>query len=173
MIYRRLGLASAMSISTSQRRSTVHDLATLRLHPDRTRVPIISPSRVGPYTSRRRNVGHDTRGNRIARDAAGLGVVPKRVAVVENNGGEEILPGNADVSDDETTNLKSRRGQRLKRRRVDSDVEFLRGPVGGTLRMGDADVIEGMSWPAPSSVRSFRLSLHTTPHSFNPAVRTC
>ncbi|KAI0257010.1 hypothetical protein BJV78DRAFT_1277609 [Lactifluus subvellereus] len=140
-----------MSISTSRRRSTVHDLATLRLHPDGTRVPITSPPRVGAYTSRRCNIGRDTCGNRIARDAAGLGVVPKRILVAEDDEGEDILLGNADVSNDETTSLKSRRGQRMKRRRVDIDVGFLRGPVGGALQTGDADVIEEMSWPPPSS----------------------
>ncbi|KAH9965119.1 hypothetical protein BGW80DRAFT_1345637 [Lactifluus volemus] len=122
-----------MSASTSQRRSTVHDLATLRLHPDGKRVSITSPPRVGLNTSRRHNVGYDTRGNRNARDAAGVGLVPKRPVIQEDEGGKR---------------------QRRKRRRIDNEVEFLANSGRGVLRTGDdADLIgsEGMSWPPPSS----------------------
>jgi hypothetical protein len=128
-----------MSASTSQRRSTVHDLATLRLHPDGKRVSITSPPRVGLNTSRRHNVGYDTRGNRNARDAAGVGLVPKRPVIQEDEGGKR---------------------QRRKRRRIDNEVEFLANSERGVLRTSDdADLIgsEGMSWPPPSSVRSFHL----------------
>jgi hypothetical protein len=154
-----------MSASTSQRRSTLHDLATLRLHPDGKRVPIISPPRVGPYASRRRNIGRDTRGNRMARDAAGLGVVPKRLRMLEDDGGGENLLGGTDASNDETKVLKSSGRQRGKRRRIDSDVEFLGDSGRSVLVTGDANMIGPgeMSWPAPSSVRSFPLSLHAIP----------
>jgi len=60
-------------------RSTVHDFSTLRLHPDGTRVPISSPAQDTINNSRMHNTGRNIRGNRVARDAAGLGVVPKRV----------------------------------------------------------------------------------------------
>jgi hypothetical protein len=162
-----------MSASTSHRHSTVHDLATLRLHPDGKRVPVTSPPRFGPYTSRRRNAGRDAHGNRIARDAAGLSVVPKRPRMPEDDG-EESLLGGAEGSNDETKSLKSRGRQRRKRRRVDNEVEFLGGSGRDVLRTGDARLIGPgeMSWPAPSSVRSLCLSF-TRPspsHSFHLGV---
>ena len=145
-----------MSASTSQRRSTVHDLATLRLHLDGKRVSTTSPPRVGLYTSRRRNVGYDTRGNRNARDAAGFGLVPKRPVILEDEGGER---------------------QRRKRRRFDNEVEFLADSGRGVLHTSDdTDVIgsEGMSWSPPSSVRSFCL-FFAFEHLFSHirGIRTC
>lgn len=136
-----------MSEPTTHRRSTVHDFSTLRLHPDGTRVPISSPSRDTINNSRTRNTGRDIRGNRVARDAAGLGVVPKRAMKREDD-------------NDEVHHTKPRVPRHGKRRRIDDHVEFLGGAGSGVRRAGgdttDANR-EVMKWPVPSSVRSGRL----------------
>ena len=140
-----------MSASTSRRRSTVHDFSTLRLHPDGSRVAINSPTR-SDHDSRTRKTGRDARGNRIARDAAGLGVVPKRTAIREGKD-----KGDDDEDDgDEVRNIKPRMSLRRKRRRIDDNVEFL-GDSGNVARhTGDTDIAdrEVAKWPVPSSVRS-------------------
>jgi hypothetical protein len=153
------GICLAMS-PTARRRSTVHDFSTLRLHPDGARVSITSPTRTGLYRSRTRNTGFDTRGNRVARDAAGIGTIPKRTVICEDDNGEEI-PVGPGVSDDEVqSGSKPRVPRRRKRRRLDTDVEFLGDPGTDTRRAGvdgggaNANTnAEAMSWPVPSSVR--------------------
>jgi hypothetical protein len=161
-----------MSASTTRRRSTVHDFSTLRLHPDGTRVQINSPTRTGLHDSRTRDTGRDIRGNRVARDAAGHGVVPKRAVMREDD-------------NDEVHNARPRVPRRRKRGRIDDDqVEFLGASGSGAHRHittsmgGGATTIDAngkgemMNWPMPSSVRPgrafiFSLSLHaTTHHSF-------
>jgi hypothetical protein len=170
-----------MSASTTRRRSTIHDFSTLRLHPDGTRVPM-SPPRAGLHDSRSRNTGRDIRGNRVARDAVGHGVVPKRTVMRED-----------DI--DEVQNAKPRVPRRRKRGRIDDDqVEFLGASGSGARRRiitagtsGDATTVnangkgEMMNWPVPSSVRPGRaiLSLSFTRDAlpFAPSVvsscRTC
>ncbi|KAI0003804.1 hypothetical protein BJV74DRAFT_881612 [Russula compacta] len=155
-------------MSTARRRSTVHDFSTLRLHPDGTRVPINSPPRARLHDPRTPNTGRDSRSNRVARDAAGLGVVPKRAVMCEDDGGQEISIG-PDVSDDEVQTIKPRVPRRRKwRRRIDDNVEFL-GNAGNddARRAGDSTTskVNGevvMSWPAPSSVRTARSFFHIT-----------
>lgn len=155
-------------MSTARRRSTVHDFSTLRLHPDGTRVPINSAPRAGLHDRRTRNTGRDTRGNRIARDAAGLGVVPKRAVMCGDDSDQEISIG-PDVSDDEVQTIKPRvPRRRFRRRRIDDNVEFLgnagnddaRRAGGSTTSKVNGKVV--MSWPAPSSVRTARSSFHIT-----------
>ncbi|KAF8265756.1 hypothetical protein EI94DRAFT_1734689, partial [Lactarius quietus] len=99
------------------------DHATLRLHPDGTRVDLRSPKRIDPYHS----VGRDARGNRVARDAAGVGVIPKRPATLKGGRMESVSSG-PDISEDELRSVKPRRRNRRKRRRLNHDIEFLRGP---------------------------------------------
>jgi len=136
-----------MSEPTTHRRSTVHDFSTLRLHPDGTRVPISSPSRDTINNSRTRNTGRDIRGNRVARDATGLGVVPKRALMRE------------DDNNDEVQNTMPRGPRHGKRRRMDDHVEFL-GDSGSGVRRAGGDTTDAnrevMKWPVPSSVRSGR-----------------
>jgi len=135
-----------MSEPSTHRRSTVHDFSTLRLHPDGTRVPISSPSQDTINNSRTRNTGRDIRGNRVARDAVGLGVVPKRAVMREDD-------------NDEVQNTKPRVPRHGKRRRMDDHVEFL-GDAGSGVRRACGDTTdanrEAMKWPVPSSVRSGR-----------------
>ncbi|KAI0295000.1 hypothetical protein BC826DRAFT_1104466 [Russula brevipes] len=150
-------------MSPARRRNTVHDFSTLRLHPDGTRVSITSPTRTGLYRSRTRNTGYDTRGNRVALDAAGIGTIPKRTVMCEDDNGEDI-PVGPGVSDDEVqSGSKPRVPRRRKRRRLDTDVEFLGDPGTDARRAGvdggggggggaNADTnIEAMSLPMPSS----------------------
>ncbi|THH06620.1 hypothetical protein EW145_g3953 [Phellinidium pouzarii] len=78
-----------------RRRSTVHDLASLRLHPDGSRVQNnglcdrqidgtnTRTSRLAKYTAR------DAQGNWIARDAGGLGAVKQRKSGKSRVGGRE------------------------------------------------------------------------------------
>lgn len=142
-----------MSASTTRRRSTVHDFSTLRLHSDGTRVQINPPTRAGLHDSRTRDTGRDIRGNRVARDAAGHGVVPKRAVMREDD-------------NDEVHNARPRVPRRRKRGRIDDDqVEFLGASGSGARRHittstgGDATTIDAngkgemMNWPVPSSVR--------------------
>jgi hypothetical protein len=123
------GPVGAMSTSTTKpkrtkRRNTAQDHATLRLHRDGTRVDLYSPQRSDLRPSRKYNAGRDARGNRVARDAAGLGVIPKRPAPLKDGSIETISSG-PDVSADEVRSVKPRR---RKRRRLNHDFEFLKDP---------------------------------------------
>ena len=116
-----------MSTSTTKRtkrRNTAQDHATLRLHLDGTRVDLHSPQRSNLNHSRKYNAGRDARGNRVARDAAGLGVIPKRPAPLKNRP-IETTSSEPEVSADEVRSVKPRR---RKRRRLNHDVEFLKDP---------------------------------------------
>ena len=137
------------STSTARRRNTVHDYSTLRLHPDGSRVPIIPPTLPGLSGSRTRNAGRDAHGNPIALDAAGLGVVPKRTAVRE------------DDPDEGRDTVDSRAPRRsIKRRRMDDVVEFLGSSGNGACRAGGTigananadEEVAMVTWPVPSSV---------------------
>ncbi|OCB87212.1 hypothetical protein A7U60_g5729 [Sanghuangporus baumii] len=76
-----------------RRRSTVHDLATLRLHPDGSRVQSgtaaeskIRVSRKSSQTHRQaRNIGRDVHGNRIALDAGGTSRIKERRSAVTSS----------------------------------------------------------------------------------------
>jgi hypothetical protein len=153
IIWLLLVLAMSVSESTARRRSTVYDFSTLRLHPDGSRVTIKSPTASGLCDTRTRTTGRDTRGNRVARDAAGLGVVPKRPVMCESDAGED---NDDDCGDVEVKNIKPRMPPRRKRRRIDDNVEFLGDSQNGARHTGDTAIAkneEMMSWPVPSSVR--------------------
>ena len=132
---------------STRRRNTVHDFSTLRLHPDGSRVPISSPTRTALHDPRMRNTGPDIRGNRVARDAAGLGVVPKRV----------VMHGD---DNSEVQNIKPRVPRRRKRRRIDDDDDGFLGDSGSRVRRTSGDTVDPnggvMNWPVPSSVRPGR-----------------
>lgn len=136
-----------MTTKRANRRSTVQDYATLRLHLDGTRVELRSPQRSDLHHSRTRRAGRDARGNRVARDAAGLGVVPKRPAMLEDGHVETVSFG-PDVAGDEPPSAEPRRSNRRKRRRLNYDVEFLRDT--GNVP-GSANAARETSWPVPSS----------------------
>jgi hypothetical protein len=138
---------------SARRRSTVHDFSTLRLHPDGSRVSIHSPARINLRDSRTRNTGRDTRGNRVARDATGLGAVPKRTVILEDDDDDD---GDYDGEDIEIRKTKPRTPLRRKRRRIDENVEFLGDSRNSARCTGDTAIVkneESMNWPIPSSVR--------------------
>ena len=140
--------------ASAKRRSTVYDFSTLRLHPDGSRVAIHPPARIDLRDPRMRNTGRDTRGNRIARDAAGLGSVPKRTVIRE----DDNVDGDGD-NDDEDIRIrktKPRMPLRKNRRRIDENVEFLGDSRNSARCTGDTAIVkneESMNWPVPSSVR--------------------
>ena len=135
---------STLTTKRTKRRNTAQDHATLRLHPDGTRVNLRSPRRSDPYHS----VGRDTRGNRVARDAAGPVVIAKRPAKLKDSRIETLSLG-PDVPENDSRSVKPHRSNRGKRRRLNHDVEFLRYPRNVS---GSGDVARGTSWSVPSSV---------------------
>jgi hypothetical protein len=144
-----------MSTSTARRRSTVHDYSTLRLHPDGSRVAIHSPARIDLRDSRMRNTGCDTRGNRVARDAVGLGAIPKRTVIRKDDSCDDG-DNDGDGEDIEIRKTKPHMPLRRKRRRIDENVEFLGDPRNSVRCTGDTTVVkneESINWPVPSSVR--------------------
>ena len=138
-------------MTNSRRRTTVHDLAALRVHPDGTRV---QNSDANLAARRAKYAVRDARGNWIAHDAAGLGTVKQRRSVSQldpedseegapeqelepgqGGGGvvAEDLPGPsrkdkgkaraaADEEEEVELELDSRT---VKRRRFNEDLDFL------------------------------------------------
>jgi hypothetical protein len=96
---------------SSTRRSTVYDLADLRLHPDGTRV---NPTSSNTSTSKLSVL--DYRGRRIAQDAGGLGRIPKRKTVPSTASDEDISDSPSLVNVREA-----------KRRKFAQDFSFLDG----------------------------------------------
>jgi hypothetical protein len=144
------------------------------LHPDGSRVAIHSPARIDLRDSRMRNTGRDTRGNRVARDAAGLGAVPKRTVIHEVDNDDDN--DDNDDEDIEIRETKPRMPLRRKRRRIDENVEFLGDSRNSARCTGDTAIVkneESMNWPVPSSVRYpvDHFLLNATPLPF--ARRTC
>ena len=137
---------------SAKRRSTVHDFSTLRLHPDGSRVAINSPPPATLCDSRTRNTGRDTRGNRVARDAVGLGVVPKRMVIHKDDDGASAGDAGNDGYGHDHDEVRKVKPVRRKRRRIDDDVEFL-GDSGNRVRRITSDTAT-TNWPVPSSVRS-------------------
>ena len=68
-------------MNSSKRNSTVHDLTSLRLHPDGTRVGTVATS-----ARHAQHIIQDRRGNWIAGDAGGLGRVKKKWPTRVNEG---------------------------------------------------------------------------------------
>lgn len=115
-----------------RRKSTTHDLATLRLHPDGSRVQQSS------VNARRRTATStviDSRGNWIAKDAGGKTSVKTRrdISTVHANDAEgEFI----DLSGDEEHGTETRRQSKGKQRARDShspDEDPLREPEYGRL----------------------------------------
>lgn len=151
-----------------QRQSTVHDLATLRLHPDGSRVQQSSVSakqRTAKYTV------VDARGNWIAQDAGGQGSVQKRrrvsVAVDDDQDCERIILSPDGHGSDEGDNRLRRRRHKRKQRDVSSDVERERLDTRRKCRLSFTEDLsfldppvefvsepqDGISFAPPASVR--------------------
>ena len=158
-----------------RRRSTVHDLAALRLHRDNSRV-LNSESNL---SSRRAKYSlRDARGNWIAQDAGGLGKVNKRRSASEPHDGGDLSQSEEDGqnapqssrtrgkskghaqergSDDGGSPLRTRS---QKRRHFDEDMRYLEteSPSMSAFPSTDghiallAEDLPG-SLPTPSSVR--------------------
>jgi len=121
-----------------------------------------------------RNTGRDTRGNRVARDAAGLGGVPKRTVIRKDDGDDD--DDDDDGEDSEVRKNKPRMPLRRKRRRIDENVEFLGDSRNSARCTGDTAIVkkeESLNWPVPSSVRYpvDHFLLYVTPLPF--VRRTC
>lgn len=112
-----------------QRRSTVHDLATLRLHQNGTHIqnPNNRTSRLTTYTVR------DARGNWFARDAAGLGTTKKRPIIPSEDGEvfdiDAVRDSSAGEKDELADNLTGTTGvtphnRRIKQLRFNEDLDF-------------------------------------------------
>lgn len=161
-------------MTTSQRWSTVHDLATLRLHRDGTRVKNSDSnllSRRVKYSAR------DARGNWFARDAGGLGTVKRRRTITreDNNQEEEEFDLNAvsDSANEVNADKKDETGKadgtstpphKLRRRqlRFSEDMDFLSSapsPNIGQALPGPNDS------PVPSSVRQHFANITCTGRS--------
>ena len=108
-----------------RRRTTVHDLAALRVHRDGTRVANSdsnSSSRRAKYTTR------DARGNWVAKDAGGLGTVPLRPTVSQppegeqdDDGGESELEVDEQLAEEEGVFPKADKGKGRARESGDEE----------------------------------------------------
>src|SRR6267154_5360198 len=99
-----------------RRKSTTHDLATLRLHPDGSRV---QQSSINRRPRKAPSTVPDPRGNWIARDAGGKGIVSKTreiSAQVEDEDGDIHLS-------DEDDDLTARTNAKGKQKAIESDAE--------------------------------------------------
>ncbi|THH19943.1 hypothetical protein EW146_g1315 [Bondarzewia mesenterica] len=132
-----------MKENNRRRLNTIHDLTTLRLHPDGSRVPsqpYPSTSSSGRpnatnipaeittstvlHTRRSRYTVKDSRGNWIARDAAGLGRVKKRRYVSdEEEPGKGNLHGELEGEAREPRRVPGKMA--MKKRRFESELDFL------------------------------------------------
>ncbi|EGO02131.1 hypothetical protein SERLA73DRAFT_71269 [Serpula lacrymans var. lacrymans S7.3] len=110
-----------------RRKSTVHDLASLRLHPDGSRVQQSSSNtriRTAKYTTQ------DNRGNWIARDAGGLGkeiVIEGPMKGSETSTSKEKMTndGEIDQAEADDTAMSWRDHRARKRRIFNKDMDYL------------------------------------------------
>lgn len=128
---------------STRRLSTVHDLATLRLHPDGTRVQNSDKNlriRASKYAAR------DSKGNWFARDAGGTGEVKQRLSKSRAKDAEEEQ--STEAGEEELTVAKPSGKQRAetesegerefkdyrarKRRRYIADESFIAPTTSGT-----------------------------------------
>ncbi|TFY71277.1 hypothetical protein EVG20_g1731 [Dentipellis fragilis] len=155
----------------TRRLTTVHDVASLRVHPDGSRVPA-NPRPAGRpkrlHTRQARYTTKDVRGNWIARDAAGLGTVKKTITVEAAASGEEEEDGvvsvqekdkgsargtNAGSADEEGEEVGKRsEGYRArKRRRFENDYDFLGGRDSQIASQAAEASSSKLGLPVPSS----------------------
>ncbi|KAI9574323.1 hypothetical protein HD554DRAFT_2165813 [Boletus coccyginus] len=116
-----------------RRKSTTHDLATLRLHPDGSRVQQSS------VNARHRTAGStvvDSRGNWIAKDAGGKTSVKKRRSINNIIHSDDAEGELIDLSGDEGSGKDARRKSKGKQRARDSqtpDEDSPQEPESGRL----------------------------------------
>jgi hypothetical protein len=146
------------------RRTTIHDLAALRVHPDGTRV--LPPPIAALIPRKSHQTIKDVRGNWIAHDAGGVGGIKrnkKKVTDEDEGDREEIQFSDEERDGEETGSRKKNKGKgkekdtgvrsspkdprTRKRRRFEHDLGFLEPSVTTT----PAEVPESL--PPPSSVR--------------------
>jgi hypothetical protein len=116
-------------MSSARRYSTVHDLASLRLHPDGTRVPLDPFSNASGsqrlHPRQARYAVQDVRGNWIAHDAGAIagGAVKRRRRVEEETQSDEGRQEKAGKK------RKTGKGRGTTRRvEFENDLEFLSAP---------------------------------------------
>ncbi|KZT70288.1 hypothetical protein DAEQUDRAFT_756445 [Daedalea quercina L-15889] len=105
---------------STRRLSTVHDLASLRLHPDGTRVQNSDKNlriRASKYAAR------DSKGNWFARDAGGTGQVKQRWAKPRDEDEDEEEEDSTGADDDEQQSQTKSKG---KQRAKDDNEEHLK-----------------------------------------------
>ena len=114
--------------SSHRRRSSAYDFASLRLHPDGTRVSQSSSTNRNPRNSQL--TIQDPRGNWFARDAAGLITIPKyrRVRQIQ-----EDDQGSSSTGKKRKANGKKPDPRAVKRRKFYEDFEFLTATVDKSL----------------------------------------
>ena len=169
-------------MSSTKRRSTVHDLASLRLHPDGSKV---SNSGSNVELKKSRHTTKDTRGNWIAHDAAGFNRVKTRRSankdarsqpeeeIGEDEGEvDEAAPGPSDVArgkqkaveanDDEEDGSYSPKDTRARKRKAFADDFTFLGsstnatlaslPSSGVAESTEQNTFDSSLLPPPSSV---------------------
>ncbi|TDL30038.1 hypothetical protein BD410DRAFT_50512 [Rickenella mellea] len=141
---------------STRRRTTVHDLASLRVRPDGTRVKNATPSLRSAASAAR-----DAAGNWIASDAGGKGDVPrwrkkkKRLVEEQDEGGEVgggddgVVDGTRDEDEGEDTGPKDPRAK--KRRRFLEDLTYLDAPLERSSQEVESAANDAASLPVPSS----------------------
>ncbi|KAH9854888.1 hypothetical protein C2E23DRAFT_41963 [Lenzites betulinus] len=165
-----------MSQMNPRRRSTVHDLAALRLHRDGTRVLNSDTNR---SSRRAKYATQDSRGNWIARDAGGLANVKQRRSASRPEEHDEVSGSGEDeeVAEDTASSPRMDKGKgraredeaseeepeliprARKRRRFDEDFSYLTSvstpalapPTEGENLDLPGDEVAGETLPVPSS----------------------
>lgn len=142
---------------SGRRLNTVYDYSSLRIHPDGSRVEQSSRN-LRPRTSR--TSIQDSRGNWIARDAGGLGIIRRYRRVREEIDGEVISLGEGKSLEGrkgkgkgkaKAVGYRKRDDRAAKRRKFVHDFDFLETSTSNTPTQPDAQ-------PLPSSVNIFPLS---------------
>lgn len=145
-----LSIAEFPLIMSGPRLSTVYDFASLRLHPDGSRVNQTSRN----FHPRHARVSaQDARGNWFARDAAGSGVVGRYKKVRDEKEGEQDDLGGVRPSRTSKRKGKEIAGRRrnlrpAKRHKFLHDLDFLESP----------SLTTPTDQPLPSSVNMFHCS---------------
>ncbi|KAI0677702.1 hypothetical protein C8Q78DRAFT_105946 [Trametes maxima] len=124
-----------MSQMNARRRSTVHDLATLRLHRDGTRVLNSDTNR---SSRRAKHAIRDARGNWVAQDAGGLGNVKQRRNVPQPSEDNASESDDADIADDPPS-PRTDKGKARAHEELDSEVEHDLNPRARKRRRFDED----------------------------------
>lgn len=168
----------------TRRRTTVHDLASLRVHPDGSRVQNANTlshlqDDVIPGVSSQTNlrsskyIAQDARGNWIARDAGGAGLVKRKYRKQDKGKGRATDLDDEGVDDVVTDEEDAKDSRAIKRQKFLHDYSFLTGsgfedelppsslgePSSSTLDPSPSNV--PYSLPVPSSVSNTQIHFTT------------